>query len=149
MIWRKDGRGAYEKRCEVACDRRISFVRQPELAQSGAAIAAAALFIRPRQRQKFLQGRLHVFARQVDGHRVADERPAGAEDGDRHAVCRRLAEDPFLGCAAQPAERRPLRHRQPHGGADLDDPSLEGRGEREIEVVAAEEQVITDRQAFE
>ena len=149
MIGREDGRGAREKRGQVARDRRIGFVRQPELAQAGAAIAAAALFVRPRQRQEFVQGRLHFIARQIDGDRVADERPAGAEDGDRHAVCRRLAEHPFLGRAAQPAERRPLRDRQPHGGADLGDPALDDRGEREIEVVAAEEQVIADRHAFE
>ena len=62
---------------------------------------------------------------------------------------RRLAEHPFLGRAAQPAERRPLRDRQPHGGAHLGDPALDDRGEREIEVVAAEEQVIADRHAFE
>ncbi len=123
--------------------------RQPELAQAGAPIAAAALFVRPRQRQEFVEGCLHFIARQIDGNRVADERPAGAEDGNRHAVCHRLAEHPFLGRAAQSAERRPLRNRQPHGGADLGDPALDDRGEREIEVVAAEEQVIADRHAFE
>ena len=149
VIGRKDGRRAREKRRQVARDRRIGFVRQPELAQAGAAIAAAAFFIRPRQRQEFMQRRLHVIARQIDGHRVADERPAGAEDGDRHAVRRRLAEHPFLGRAAQPPDRRPLRHRQPHVGAGLGDPALDDRGEREIEVVAAEEQVIADRHAFE
>ena len=122
MTGRKDRRGAREKRRQVARDCRVGFIRQPELAQAGAAIAAAAVFIRPRQRQEFVQGRLHVLARQIDGHRLADERPAGAEDGDRHTVGRVLAEHPFLGRAAQPPERRPLRDRQPHGGADFGDP---------------------------
>ena len=133
----------------MAGDRRIGFVRQPELAQAGAAVAAAARFIRARQRQEFVEGRLRFTARQIDGDGVADQRPAGAEDGERHALSRRLAEQPFLGRAAQPAKRRPLRERQPHGGADPGDLALDDRGEREIEVVAAEEQVIADRHALE
>jgi hypothetical protein len=51
------------------------FVWQPELAQSGAAIAAAALFIRPGQRQEFPQGRLDVS--RVRSTVESPERPAG------------------------------------------------------------------------
>ena len=73
----------------------------------------------------------------------------GAEDGDRHAIGWHLAEHPFLGRAAEPPERRPLRNGQPSGGADLGDLTLDDRREREIKVVAAKEQVIADRHAFE
>ena len=76
-------------------------------------------------------------------------RSARAEHRDRHAFRRRVAEQPLLRRAAQPAQRRSLRDRQPQSRPQSAIVALDERRQREVDVVAAEQQVIADRDPLE
>ena len=150
MIGREDGRGAREKRGQVARDRRIGFVRQPELAQAGAAIAAAGSLRPPR-----VSGRNSSRAASTSSRvrSTVIESPMSDRPAPRTVIgTRSAAASPSIRSLAALHSRRSddrcvIASRMV--GADLGDPALDDRGEREIEVVAAEEQVIADRHAFE
>ena len=133
----------------MPCDCRIGFVRESEFAQPDAPIACSGDLARRRRGQELVDDPLHVVSAEIDRNCLADHGTAGAEQPDRRAFGWRLAEHSFLGGGARSAERRALGNREPHPRSRVGDPALNQRGECEIDVVAAEQQVISDRDTFE
>ena len=127
-------------------DRRLGLVRQPELAQADPAIAPRQI-VRRRDRQEAIRSvRIDVVARQVDGHAAADDATARTENGDGDTVGCAVAESSSFAALHLPPERLALCEREPRRLAEL---LLDEQREREVEVVAAEQQVLADRDALE
>src|SRR5919204_3150035 len=82
-------------------------------------------------------------------HGASDERPATANDRESDASGRRtLREQPFFRSAALPPQRMALRQAQRpiYRAAEL---GLDERGQGKIDVIATEQQVLTDRHPLE
>ena len=62
---------------------------------------------------------------------------------------RRLAEHPFFHAAAQSPQRRSLRDGEPHIGTRFAHAALDERRERQVDVVAAEQQMVANRDPLE
>ena len=134
---------------EMARDGRIAFVRQTKLPKSRAAITRRGYLARRGHRQEVFQNALHVVAREIDGDRCADHRASRSEHRDRDVRRRRLAEHPFFRAAAQSPQRRSLRDGEPHIGTRLAHAALDEGRERQVDVVAAEQQMVADRDPLE
>ncbi len=135
----------------MAGDRRIGLVRQPELAQAGAPIAADG-DLRPAAviGRNSSSVRLDVLARQIGGRSQSpiSDRPApstviGTRSGAASPSSRSLA------ALHMPPERDRCVIASRTSGRDFGDPALDERRQREIDVVAAEQQVIANRDPLE
>jgi hypothetical protein len=85
-----------------------------------------------------------LCTRDVGLDRAADQLAATAEDRDRRALGRTVGEQGLLGAAARMDERALLQRIELLVEIALDD-----RSEREVDVVAPEQDVIADRDALE
>ena len=95
--------------------------------------------------QEAFEGELQRFFAQDFGlERFADQRRAGAEHGDLDALQVGVIEQLFLGGGTLAAEAAALADGERHAELGFHQP-----GEREIEIVAAEEEVLADRGAGE
>ena len=134
---------------KVPRDRGIGLERQPELAQPQPAISRGGSRIRLDDGQELVERGLDLHLRQLHPDRFADDAAAGAEDRDRDLLRRGIAQHPLLRRTAGAAERCPLRDRETQsqtGGGHL---PLDECGERQVDVVAAEQEVIADRHPLE
>jgi hypothetical protein len=90
---------------------------------------------------------LHLGARQLLPERAADEPRAAAGDGHRPALARRLLEEALLADAARLDQRLELVRVELVARAR--EPPLDAAGERQVHVVAAEQEVVAHRGAGE
>ena len=137
--------GACQERREMPGDGRFGLVRQTELAQADAPVARRQI-VRTRQRKEPLSQRRHDFSPgQLRRHAAADHAATTAEHGDGETLRRVAGQERFLRGRALPAQHLALCEREPRRRELLFD---EGR-QREIEIVAAKEQVLADGDPFE
>src|SRR5262249_46714268 len=122
---------------EVARDRRVVGVRQAELAQAAGAAALGLRFGADLREEAVDEQRLGGVALDDGLLRPADELRAAPEDRDGHRLRRLLAEQLLLRSATGLHERALLERIE----AEL---APGERGEREVHVVAAEQDVIAD-----
>ncbi|KGX04687.1 putative molecular chaperone HspA/DnaK domain protein [Burkholderia pseudomallei MSHR640] len=136
-----------EERGEMARDAGVLRVRQAELHEARARAAH-----RPRRRvdggEEAFEDRLRQLgARELGADRAADQLRAAARHDERHGLRRRIAEQRLLRAAARVGERAQLP------GVGLR--ALRGElardhvREREIHVVAAEQDMLADRDAMQ
>jgi hypothetical protein len=125
----------------VPRDRRIGRVGEAELLD-----ARADVFLRcsigAHRREEAVQHQLFdLLARELVAQRAADQLRAAARDGEGPRRALRLREDALLGDAARLHQRREAVRVEPPSLAEA---PLDTAGEREVHVVAAEQQVIAD-----
>src|SRR5436309_1081361 len=96
-----------------------------------------------------IDGARDLILAEINGDGLADDRSACAENGDRHLGWRIVAEHPLFRRTADAAQARALCDREPEPWTGRRDALFDKRCEREIHVVAAEQQVIADRDALE
>ena len=136
-----------EERRQMTRDGRVLRVRQAELRQAGARPAhrtRGAVHLR----EEAFEDRLREFgARQFGADRAADQLGAAARHDERHGVGGGVGEQRFLGRAAGVGERAQL----PRVGLRALGGQLARHhvGEREVHVVAAEQDVLADRDAMQ
>ena len=131
----------------MARDRRVLGVGQTELRERGARAAERAC-VGLDQREKALeQDALEIFARELGVEGPADQLGAATRDGDGRAREVEVAEQLFLGNARGLREGGGL-HRVERAAVFLQLRAQPVR-EREIHVVAAEQDVLTDCDALE
>ncbi len=136
-----------EERRQMPRDARVLRVRQAELRQADARAAH-----RPRRalhlREEAFEDRLRQLgARQFGADRAADQLRAAARHDERHGVGGGVAEQRFLGRAARVGERAQLP--RVGLGALRRELARDHVREREIHVVAAEQDVLADRDAMQ
>ena len=132
------------KAFEVPGDGGIGDVGQAELAEE-AALFVFGRFAARGEREEAFERQLQRFGAQDLGfERPADEGRAGAEDGDLDALEVGIVEQPLLGGGALAAQAGALADGERNAELGLDEP-----GQREVEVVAAEQQVLADGGAGE
>ena len=142
-------RRSSEKSRQVARDRGVALVRQPELTQSGAAVPRRRPVGRRRDRQKLVERPVDVATGQVGRGRRADDGAPRTKHRNGNLLGRRVAEHPLFGGAAQAAQDRPLSNGQAQIRMRFDHSPLDDRRKRQIDIVAAEQQMIADRDALE
>ena len=126
-------------------DRRVGLERQPELAQADAPIACGKI-LRPCQwKESFSQRRSDFNPRQLRRRSPADHAPAAAEHRDGETVRRVAGQQRFLCSGAFPPQHLTLGEGEPRRREFL----FGERRQCQIEVVAAEQQMLADGDAFE
>jgi hypothetical protein len=131
----------------VAGDGGILRVGQAELGQAGAAATLRAIGDGGRREEAFEQGGGQFVARQLAADRAADQLGAAAGDDQRHLLDFGIAEQRLLGRSAGVGQRAQLPgvelaalRRQLAG---------DGIGQRQVHVVAAEQDVLADGDAVQ
>jgi hypothetical protein len=138
---------ARQERRQVPGDRRVAGVGQPELLQAAAA-ALRRRAGRHLREEAVDQHRAQLGRGDAIAQRAGDQPRAAGRDGDRHLVRRRVAEQRLLGQATGVDQPVPLQRVEPLAAAG-GEPLFDQLGQRQIDVVAAEQQVIADRDARE
>ena len=131
----------------MARDARVLRIRQAELRQADTGAAHRARG-RVDLREEAFEDRLREFgARQLRADRPADQLRAAARHDERHRVGRRVGQQRFLRGTACVRERAQL----PRIGlrALLRELARDDVREREVHVVAAEQDVLADRHAMQ
>ncbi len=138
---------AREERRQVLGHRGIARVRQADLGQRGARSRRGARRRRDDRKEPFDDRARHFVAREIDPKRAPHQARAAPRDRDRDALGGVAAEEPLFRRAARVNERRhlPFVDRLPRVVELL----LREIREREVHVVAAEQDVIADRDPFE
>ena len=136
---------APEELREVRGETRVGRVRQSHLLQPDATRALWSRVGVGTRQEAVDENLLRVAARQLDLERAADDASRSTQHGEGHALRRRVAEEALLRAAARvhEAAQLPVVERRAARGETL----AQHVREREVHVVAAEEDVVADGDA--
>ena len=136
--------GGLQKGIQMPGDGWVRHVREAQLAHDAAPFLLWPL-ARLGEGKEPIQSEIeHFLALQLAAQGSADQRRAGAEHGDLHAGALRLRQQQLLGGGALAAQRATLTDGQRRPELRLDQPS-----EGQVEIVAAQQQVLANGRARE
>ena len=132
----------------MARDRRVGRVRQAELLQAGAPLLRGHLRARHRRQEAFSQHLLDIAGQQRRLDRAAHQPRAFAQNGDRRLFrFRARLQQLFLGHATVGPQRQVLPAVDPR--ALLGQAMRHHAGQRQVHVVAAQQDVLAHRHAVQ
>ncbi len=129
---------------EVARHLRLAGEGQPPLLQAGARRLARRGVRRGERKEAVHHQLLHLAARQRAAENAAHHGAPAAAEADRHLVRRIVRQQHLLGAAAEAGQGVPALAVEALAEARLEPPR-----QRDVDVVAAEQDVVADRQAVE
>jgi hypothetical protein len=125
-------------------DGRVGDVGQAQLAEEAALLFLGQVAARGDGQEAIERQLQRLFAQHLGLQRFADQRGAGAQHGDLDALQIRIAEQPLLGVGALAAQAAALADGERHAELGFHQP-----GDGEIEVIAAQQQMLADGGARE
>ncbi len=131
-----------QERCQMARNGGIGNIRQAQLAKQ-AALFFRRLVVDVAERQEAFECQLQsFFARDLGLERATHQRRSRAQHRDLHALQIRIRQHAFLGRRALTPQSGALAYRELRAELRLHQP-----GERQIQIVATEQQVFANRGA--
>jgi hypothetical protein len=125
-------------------DSRFARVRQTKFSKTRSPVVGGQVVRCGAWKETAGQNFHHFVSRQFGDERPSDERSSAAQNADRKAVERRIAEQSLLGSTAGSTESVPLTEAELRSMEFLLDAPRQGQ----IEVVSSQEQVLANRDAL-